>query len=408
MPSRPGPGENAVNRLSARDGTLRRVVDALPGFGDSPAVLTLSGEQTTHLSYRALSDQIARLGAGLIERGLEKGGRVAILAPNGPAWIAVCLAVVDAGGIVVPIDSALDEDSLRHVLADSAPRLAFVGTEERERVESLLPQGCRMIALDGEDDSPDWQSVMNAEPAERPALEPEDPAVLFYTSGTTGPPKGVPLSHRNLLFELHGLLDIGLMAPGERLLLPLPLHHVYPFVVGMLASLIYGVGIVLPQSMTGPHIVQAIRACDVATVIGVPRLYDALLSGVIARVEESGWAPRLLFRGLLRISRSARRRLGLRLGSRLFRALHRRIGPRLRLLASGGAALDEDLAWSLEALGWTVATGYGLTETAPLLTIVAPGDTRFDTAGKPIPGVEVRIAPLESGDTEPEADESDS
>ena len=402
-------GRARLEDLDWQEGTLRQVVRRLPGFGSQPAIVTLEGDEEASLSYEELAGWVEQLTAGLTAQGLGKGKRVAILASNDPGWIAACLAVINAGAVAVPLDATLDEEALRHVLADSAPDLAFIDGDKRERIIALASRPLKMIPLNGFASGTGSAELPGPEQtAALPEMQAEDPAVLFYTSGTTGPPKGVPLSHRNLLFELHSLLAIGLMQPGERLLLPLPLHHVYPFVTGMLAPLVYGVGIVLPQSMTGPHILQATRRCGVATVLGVPRLYEALVSALEGRVAASGAAARLLYRALKGLSLLARRQLSLPLGKLLFRPLHRRFGQQLQLMASGGAALDAELAWTMESLGWTVATGYGLTETSPLVTIVAPGDKHFHTAGKALPGVELRIVPLDAdGENKAENEQPD-
>src|SRR5207248_6468330 len=120
-------------------------------------------------------------------------------------------------------------------------------------------------------------------------------------------------------------------------------------------------------------------------------LYRALAAGVGARSEAAGRIPAALFRAGAGLSTWLRRRLGLRLGKLLLRPLHQGLGPRLRALVSGGAALDPDLAWELEGLGWQIATGYGLTETAPMLTLDPPGRARIGSVGRPLPGVEIRI-----------------
>jgi long-chain acyl-CoA synthetase len=389
--------------LLAPGATLRDLVAALPD-DESPAILHSLPEGMRAVTYRELSQRIGGLTRGLVARGFTGGEPVAIVAPNGPEWIIAALAVANAGAIAVLVDPQLDSESLRHVLADSRPRLVFTTRDAAERLRrhAALPfRGVMLDATPGE--SGGWRELIAAEPVRLPMLKAEDPAVMFYTSGTTGPPKGVPLSHRNLLFELAQLREFDLIAPGERLLLPLPLHHVYAFVMGMLAALGYRAGIVLPSALTGPQIVRAIREGKVAVVIGVPRLYEAMLAAITARIDAQAWPVRRAVRGLLRLSVFARRRLSLRLGRLLLRPLRRGLGPRLRMLASGGAALEPDLAWTLEGLGWTVATGYGLTETAPLLTIVPPGDTRFDTAGRPIAGVELRIAPLAEAEEAAEA-----
>src|SRR5207253_8752612 len=125
-----------------------------------------------------------------------------------------------------------------------------------------------------------------------PQVEPDDPAVLFYTSGTTGPPKGVPLSHKNLVFQLHALAQANLVNEDDHFLLPLPLHHVYPFVVGMLAPLHLGLPIVLPQGRTGPQMVRALQEGQVTVIIGVPRLYRALYEGIGTRLAARGFFSR--------------------------------------------------------------------------------------------------------------------
>lgn len=410
-------GSHAARALTWEEGDLRQVVRGLAQSGEHPAILYFADGEQKNCSYSALAEWVNRLSRRLRMEELGDNRRVALLAANSPAWIAVGLAVIEAGGVIVPLDAKLDEESLRHALADSAPALVLTDVDDHKRVTRLCPDGIEPRLLGDfarTDDQSDVDhghgSGNNTEhqPEEPPTAPDRDAtAVIFYTSGTTGPPKGVPLSHRNLLFELHRLLEVGLMAPGERLLLPLPLHHVYPFVMGMLAPLVYGVAIVLPRSMTGPHILQASSSFDVATVIGVPRLYEALVSAIEARAAGSGIAARLAYRGGLVVSRSARRRLSLRLGKILLRPLHRRFGPKLRLMACGGAALDADLAWTLEGMGWTVATGYGLTETSPLVSLVPPGDTHFDSAGRPLPQIELRIAPLASGGDDTQSEDGD-
>src|SRR5205085_4529099 len=229
-------------------------------------------------------------------------------------------------------------------------RLAFTTAAQADRLKRLkIRTKLRPILLDAEaDDERGWQRLLADQAGDLPPSEPDDPATLFYTSGTTGPPKGVPLTHGNLAFQLNALVRTGIVTEADRVLLPLPLHHVYPFVIGMLAPLAFGVPIVLPQALTGPQIVRALREGQVTLVIGVPRLYRALAAGVRARSEAAGRVAALLFQAGASLSTWLRRRLALRLGKLLLRPLHRQLGPRLRVLVSAGAALDPDLAWELE------------------------------------------------------------
>jgi long-chain acyl-CoA synthetase len=200
----------------------------------------------------------------------------------------------------------------------------------------------------------------------------------------------VPLTHRNILTNVRAILTSDFLRADDRLLLPLPLYHAYPFIIGLVTPLAFGLPVILPAGVTGPDLVHALKDGEASVMAGVPRLYQALYDGIAGRVGRS-----LVFRLLLALSIFARRRLGIRLGRVVFAALHRRVAPRLRLLASGGAKLDADLAWTLEGLGWDVLNGYGLVETASMATFERAGQARPGTAGQAGPETKLRIAPVE-------------
>ena len=161
----------------------------------------------------------------------------------------------------------------------------------------------------------------------------------------------------------------------------------------MLAPLAMGRTMVIPQSLTGPQIVRALQRRQDQCVVGVPRLYRALYSGILDRLQSAGRIRSEIARGLFVLSIALRRSFGVHAGKILFKPLHRQLASELRLLASGGAALDPELAMKLEGLGWQVAIGYGLTETSPLLTFNLPGEAPLDSVGKAIRGVDLRIDP---------------
>jgi long-chain acyl-CoA synthetase len=368
--------------------TLIEIADGLLAHGERPALVAFGAREPREWSYGHLARTVRELAAGLVSAGLEPGARVALFAPDGPEWIASALAAIRAGGVVVPLDAQLTDNVLAQTLIDSAARLVFTTADRAGRVGRLAP-AARIVRLDAEGRA-SWRELRG--PAKLlPERRGADPAALFYTSGTTGPPKGVPLSHGNLTFQINTLAAIGLVTPGDRVCLPLPLHHVYPFVVGLLTPLALGLPLVLPHALTGPQIVRALKDGEATVLLGVPRLYSALLSAMEIELASRGRSVAAAVRLALDLSIWARRRLGLRSGTRLFRAVRTRIGPRLRLLTSGGAALEPAVARKLEGLGWDVASGYGLTETSPMLTLNLPGNGRVDSAGRPIPGVAVRI-----------------
>lgn len=385
--------------------TLADLIGSLDARGKRPAIISFQREGIDRIQYAELASRIDHLASGLAGIGVAKGDRVAVLAPNRPNWIVAALAAIRTGAAVVPIDVQLPDESLAHVLRDSGPRVLCTVAAHADRAQKSRAAPHTIVLLDeadGQKPAPGPRVAPKTD-GRPPLVEDSDFALLFYTSGTTGPPKGVPLTHRNIVHQLNVLMGIKLVHPGDRLFLPLPLHHVYPFVMGMLLPLALGASIILPEALTGPQVSRAAREGKVTVIIGVPRLYRALLDGVEREAASAGWIPAALLKTALGLSTFLRRTSGIRVGRYLLGSVARRIGPHIRMVASGGAALRPDVAYQLEALGWEVATGYGLTETSPLLTMNLPGHSRLQSAGRPIPGVELRMEPRKSPGGEPGA-----
>lgn len=388
--------------MTSKIDTLQELLDGLPERGDHQALLLVGAETVREWSYRRLAAEIDGLAGALLEMGLQPGDYVGLLAENRPEWIIAALAVLRAGAVIMPLDAQLGEDGLAHVVNDSGARFFFVGSGQEERFAGL--DGAAELQLIPLTDLPAAASPPSSGFVRR---RPDQAAALFYTSGTTGPPKGVPLSHTNLVFQINAVGDAGLVSTADRVLLPLPLHHVYPLVIGLLLPLGLGLSLVIPDVLTGPRILQAVHRGRVTALIGVPRLYQALYQGIEDRAAAGGRLARLYFRTALGLSTMLYRRLGLQAGKFLLAPLHRRLGPSLWLLASGGSALDPELAARLKALGWRVAIGYGLTETAPLLTLNPPRGGRAGSVGRAVTGVELRIEPAADNDQESASTDDD-
>ncbi|MGF1626002.1 MAG: AMP-binding protein [Alphaproteobacteria bacterium] len=371
--------------------TLQQVAGTLSASGERDAILFYQRETELRWSYAELDRQVGRLAAGLAGRGVGAEQPVAVIGGNSPHWILACLAILRCGATVVPLDAQLGDKSFAHILTDSGARLLFAGTAAAARHgERCREAGVTVIGLEDGADTP-WTAVASDVTADFPVVGPEQRAALFYTSGTTGSPKGVPLSHRNLVHQLKSLAAADLVGDDERILQPLPLHHVYPFVVGTLTPLALGLPVILSGSFTGTQVLDALRRGRATMMIGVPRLYQALVDGLEERLKKQGGLAAALMRGLRGLSGMLYRGFGWRVGRSLLRPLHGRLAPDLRTLVSGGAALKPELGRQLEVIGWQVATGYGLTETSPMVAFDRPGQADFDTAGKPIPGTELRI-----------------
>ena len=429
--------------------TLGDLIERLQRQPAAPAVIAHRTGGAETWTAGELASRARALAAGLRQSGLAQDEIVGLLAPSQPEWVLALLAIVRAGAIALPLSEQITASELARILRHSGCRqicttrpfvrvLEGLGDDrpgdlsivrlDREDEDARRPPrrddepapgrrpgeratagglpapgrpapGAKSLAR-GEVSEPDgggshWRQLLRDDPAALPELHPDQHAVLVYTSGTTGTPKGVPLSHANLTANINALLKERLAGPDDRVLLPLPLHHAYPLTVGLLTGLAAGAAVVLPSGISGPEISHALADCRCTIMVGVPRLYEAMLNGIESRVNARAGIVRQGYQRLLALSIGLRRRFGWRAGRHLFWPLHRQLGPELRLLASGGARLEPEIAWKLEGLGWEVLTGYGLTETSPILTFNPPGRARLDSAGLPVEGVELRIAPEE-------------
>jgi long-chain acyl-CoA synthetase len=375
----------------------------LAARGEHAAVIAFGEEGVATWDSARLADQALRLARGLRRAGLGAGERVALWAPNSPVWIIAALGVLRAGGVVVPIDDLADGEQFAAALASSAAGWIFTTAHHIASDGNIVhAHAARAILLDeaesGEPAAPGWRSLLSESGTDLPAPVVDDPALLSWTSGTTGSPKAFLLTYRNIATNIEALQQINVVSARDRALLPLPLHHAYPLIVGMLTTLTIGTAIVLPGGTTGPLLMRAIREAEVTTIIGVPRLYDALWAAIETRATTRGRALRLVWRTLLASASMIQRSTGLRPGRLLFAPLRRQIAARLRLLVSGGARLEKATEERLEALGWTVLSGYGLAETASLFTGNRPGARRSGSVGRPLADGEIRIAqPDEEG-----------
>ncbi len=177
--------------------TLQALAANLGRHGAREALLVPAGDQSQRLTYQELSLQVERLAAGLVAQGLEPGARVGLMAGNSPEWVLAALAVLRMGGVVLPLDVQLGDEVLNHILDHSQAKLIFTEQAQAERLRALgLARPPRLVLLDAEVEE-NWRRLLADHPADHPAVGPDDDAALFYTSGTTGVPKGVPLTQCN-------------------------------------------------------------------------------------------------------------------------------------------------------------------------------------------------------------------
>ena len=386
--------------------TLCDVAAGLAAQGGRTALIDFRDGQPIELAYAALGERIVDTALRLRAAGIGRGSCVAIWAPNSADWVICCFGALRAGATVVPIDQQSMPTTAAEIL-EHADAAVLITTDAHRHELHELGRGCETLPIHGrwEADPGDGWPAPTEHASELPAVEPEDVAALLYTSGTTGVPKAVPLTHRNLTANAVALTTQRLIDAHDRVLLPLPLHHTYPFTVGLVTALLKRAAVIFPAGISGPEITGAARAAGATALLAVPRLCEALWESVRSAVEQRGERAKKLFYRMLRLSITVRRTTGARIGKRLFRPVHEKLGQALDLIGCGGAKLDPELAWRLEGLGWTVLTGYGLTETSPVLTFNDRAHSQIGTEGRALPGIELAIRPV-PGERDPDAPRS--
>lgn len=374
--------------------TLQELRSEIAKQGELAAIIAYGNGSEETWSFAELASVSARVASGLVRRGIGRGNGVAIIAPNSPRWICAFLGIIAAGAIAVPLDLQTSDAELARMLEIAGCRSVFTVSAVGQRLAVLAPS-CQPIILDANRSNSaveNWANLLREPGVELPAVTAADVAAIVFTSGTTGTPKAVPLTHANLLTNVNAIAAARLVGRGDRALLPLPLYHAYPLTIGMLTPLAVGCGIVLPAGISGPEIVTAMRQGQVTALVGVPRLYTALLDNVRRGIATQPRPMSALISALLVVAGWAKRRGVDWPGRILLRSVRRKLAPDLRLLVSGGAPVSAEVEEALGAIGWEMLTGYGLVETSSMLTYNLPGATLVGSAGRPIPGMEVRIA----------------
>lgn len=360
--------------------TLLDLVD--DALGSDPGRVVLE-----RLTAAEVARRVAAGAARLRAAGVRAGDRVALQAENSPAWALGAFAVLAAGATLVPIDAALSARDVASLLHAARARAFFASAKRRESVEALSLEDLTGPAPEPADRLSDF------------ARDPEAPASLIFTSGTTGAPKGVLLPHRAFASQVAALGSIYELSPVDHVLSVLPLHHAFEFTCGLLLPLAAGAAISYAEAATPEAIRAAIARVRPTAMIAVPALLEAFVRAIRREARARGEFAARAFEAALASNRALRDATGwapfLRKGNagpRLFSAAHAAFGGRLRLLVSGGAALPRASFETLRGLGFDVYEGYGLTEAGPVVAAARPGRTPgAGSVGEPIPGTEVRL-----------------
>jgi long-chain acyl-CoA synthetase len=354
-------------------------------------------EQYTYADLRELATRAA---AFFASQGIKHGNRVMLFSHNAPEWGMTYFGVLKAGATCIPVDpESTTEEVVNFARAGEASGIVISDKLKEER--SALPEQLRAAGLD---DVKIWtfdqvfELVEEDVEKERVALLPprvtaQSVASLIFTSGTTGRPKGVMLSHRNLTSMVSMLSSVFEMDTSDGVLSVLPLHHTFEFSTGFLTPLSRGAQITYLPELTSEHLAKAIKNGHVTGMVGVPALWELLHRRIKNKLNDRG---KFVADGtdlLIKLNAWLRDKTPLNFGQILFYPIHEGMGGRIRYFISGGSALNEKVQRDFQGLGFTILEGYGLTEASPVLTVTRPENRMLaGTVGKSLPGVEIRIA----------------
>ncbi len=412
---------NTQYRLPERSpSVVAMFFDQANRFGERPFLWTKRGDAYTAQTWREIAARMCALARGLRTLGVERGDRIVIVSENRPAWMIGDLAIMAVGAITVPAYTTSTEDDLLYLLEHSDAAGAIVSKEVfGGRVAAAMRQIKRpffLISLEpvstDRGDSIDlrcWADIIAEGEAdhtniveEASKLQRGDTACIIYTSGTSGRPKGVMLSHGALLHNCAGAIDaLWDLGPDDNVFLSfLPLAHAYEHTAGQILPIALGAEIYYAEGID--KVARNMLEARPTLMTAVPRLYEVMNQRIMHGVAKAGPMQRYLFNKTLALGRKrlfeAKKfnildRLVDAALDRLVRAKFRqRFGGRLKALISGGAPLNAEMGSFFTSLGVPIHQGYGQTEAAPLLSVNRPGAVKMHTVGPPIKGVEVRIA----------------
>jgi len=397
---------------------------------DRPVLRYKEHEEGWHdITWEALEDQVQSLAGYLHRQGIDKGDRVALLSENRPEWAVTDLATQLLGGVNVAIYTSLPPDKIAYILRDSGARVCIVSVPvQRKKVEKILddcPELEEVIVMSElPDDPPDaltpWSTALEtgrtysadhedelSTAAE--AVAPDDASALIYTSGTTGEPKGVILTHRNFCSNVKAALQRVPFGEDDEHLSFLPLAHAFERTAGYSAILAAGGTINYAESIEA--VSQNLQEVRPTVMISVPRMFEKVYNRVTKQASEGGVVKQKLFEWAVETGEqfAAAEQTGtagpwLKAQNALahqlvFSKLHEKLGGRLKFAVSGGAPLPEEIGVFFQAAGITIIEGYGLTETAPVVSANPLDAPRYGTVGHVLPGVSVAIQELDGDAT---------
>jgi long-chain acyl-CoA synthetase len=357
------------------------------------ACFTIYDPERCSLNYREALARVQALSRWMHAQGIRKGDTVALTGKNTPEWAVAYLAALFAGAIIVPVDYQLKDEETDHILEKSHARLFFVDEEKYDRyaatgaergVEMLISLSAArkpyLYGLDG----PEFDEL---------SVHESDTAAILFTSGTMGAAKGVMLSHRNLVSDcyLSQATPLDVLSTDVFYAL-LPIHHAYTMLAVFIEAISQGAEVIFGKKMVVKSILSDLKQGKVTMFLGVPMLFNKLLTGILRGVREKGVLVYGVIRLLMALSGFIKKSFGVNPGKKMFRAVLEKASlSTIRICICGGGPLAPSVFRKYNQLGIDFVQGYGLTETSPIINLNPIEHYKEASVGKTVPGVDMKI-----------------
>lgn len=359
---------------------------------------TDDGSKRTY-SYDEVYVKVEKLAKWLAQNGVKKGDRIAVSGKNSPEWATVYLAALFAGGIICPIDYALRENETENLLATAEPKFLFIDAEKFDYFDSKKTDYA-VYGLNRKekkyvyDLQPSEETELNQYPSE------EDTAAILFTSGTTDVPKGVMLSHKNLvsdayIAQYHMIIDY-----NDVFYALLPIHHAYTMLAVFIESIAIGAEIVFGKSMAVSKLMKELKEGKITMLLGVPMLFNKLAAGILNGIKQKGPIVYGILKFLMEIAYIIKKITKLNAGHKMFNAVLKKANINtIRIAICGGGPLAKSVFKLYNQLGIDFVQGYGLTETSPIIALNPVQHFKIESVGKYFVGhMEMKILdPNEDG-----------
>lgn len=364
-------------------------------YPDRPYFVDFDGPNGSKnvLTYAQVFDKVQNLAKWMIANGLEKGDKVVVSGKNAPEWGVVYLAALYASGIIVPIDAALHEKEMLNLLEVAKPKFIFVDDEKIAYINEKYPE-TPVFSLNSSNAEKYVYNIKTDKEVEyNEPVKEDDTAAILFTSGTTGNPKGVMLSHKNFISD-------GFIAqknfnhyPTDVFYALLPIHHAYTMQAAFINPMLTGASIVFGKSMAVTRLLKELREGKITVMLGVPLLYNKLLAGIRKGIKEKGAFVSGLLNGLCNFSYFLKRYLHINIGKLIFKPVLQKASIyTLRVAISGGGPLAASVFKQYNGMGIDFIQGYGLTETSPIITLNPVDKFKIHSVGQVFfPYMDVKI-----------------